>query len=101
MAKWADYCISAVQYDSAHTRITSVKAYKDSGDKLVDESTYTRQTIVDAIEKGTSIITVTKSSDGKMHKGQPVIVVVINGTKYIKTVDNKKECDNLENLPEF
>jgi hypothetical protein len=101
MAKWADYCISAVQYDDTHTRIVSVKAFKDNGDKLTDESTYARQTIVKAIEAGTSLITVTRSTDGKWQKGQPIIVVSINNAKYIKTTNNNTESDNLENLPEF
>ena len=101
MPKWADYCISAVRYDESRTHITYVKAYADNGEKLVDESTYSRLTVVEAIEKGTTFITVLQNSEGKMNKGQKVIVVVINNAKYIKTVDNKREVDNLENLPEF
>jgi len=101
MAKWADYCVSAVQYDETHTKIVSVRAFKDTGDKLTDESTYSRQTVVDAIEQGTSLATITKSSDNKWQKGQPIIAVSINNAKYIKTTSDNTTRDNLENLPEF
>jgi len=37
----------------------------------------------------------------KWKKGQRVYIIKVNGIEYIKTVDNGKEQDNLENLPEF
>jgi hypothetical protein len=37
----------------------------------------------------------------KWQKGQKVFVIKVGGKSYLKTVDNKKEEDNLENLPKF
>lgn len=34
-------------------------------------------------------------------KGQKVFVIKVDGISYLKTADNSKEEDNLENLPEF
>lgn len=101
MAKWADYLISAVRYNPDHTHITHVKAHEDTGETVGTGKTYTRQDIVNALNKGTTFVTIYKSSEGKWSQGQKVHIVKIGGTSYIKTVDNGKEEDNLENLPEF
>lgn len=101
MAKWADYLISAVRYNSDHTHIDQVRAHEDTGDSVGEGKIYDRQTIVDAINDGTTYVTIYKNNDGKWNKGQKVLVIKVNGTSYLKTVDNGKEEDNLENLPEF
>ena len=41
------------------------------------------------------------SRSGKWNKGQPVYIVRINGVDYLKTVDNGRAEDNLDDLPEF
>lgn len=56
MPKWADYLISAVRYNDGHTHITHVRAHEDTGDSLGEEKTYARQTIVDAINNGTTFL---------------------------------------------
>jgi hypothetical protein len=101
MAKWADYLISEVSYNAKHTHIDKVKVREDKGDTVGEVKIYSRQSIVDAIDSGTTFMTILKNASGKWDKGQKVFVIIINGTKYIKTVDNNKEQDNLENLPEF
>ena len=102
MAKWADFGISAVRYNSEHTHIDKVRVHPDNGDSIGSATEYTRQSVIAAIKKGITFVTIIESADGKKwNKGQPVYIVEINGTEYIKTVDNKKEADNLENLPEF
>lgn len=100
-AKWADFCISAVRYDKDHKHIVAARVHIDKGDTITGYVEYPRATIVDNIEKGFSYVTITKKSDGNWAKGQPVFVVTINRVKYIKTVENNKESDNLENLPEY
>ena len=100
-SKWADFCISAVQYDKQRKHIVAARVHADKGETLGEAITYPRTTIVDHIERNHSYITVTKDKEGKWVKGQPVFVVLIKTVKYIKTVDNEKESDNLENLPEF
>lgn len=101
MSKWADYGISAVRFNSAHTHIDRVRAHPDNGDTIGAAAEYARADIIAAIKKGTSFVTIFKGSDGRWNKGQPVYIIKINGTEYIKTVDNGKAVDNLDNLPEF
>jgi hypothetical protein len=101
MAKWADYGISAVRYNSAHTHIDKVKVHLDNGDTIGTAVEMTRQKVISLIKAGKTFVTILKNNDDKWIKGQPVYIITINGTEYIKTVDNGKECDNLENLPEF
>ncbi|GGY88308.1 DUF3892 domain-containing protein [Shewanella fodinae] len=101
MAKWADYLISAVRYNSDHTHIDQVRAHEDTGDSVGEGKVYARQTIVDAIKNGTTFVTIYKNSSGNYDKGQKVYVITVKGVGYLKTVDNGKEEDNLENLPEF
>jgi hypothetical protein len=53
------------------------------------------------IKKGTTFVTIINNSDGNWSKGQSICIIKVNGVEYIKTVDNGKAADNLENLPEF
>lgn len=101
MNKWADYGISAVRYNVAHTHIDRVRAHPDNGDTIGASSEHLRTDIVAAIKKGTTFVTILRGSDGNWKKGQSVYIIKINGIEYIKTVDNGKAADNLENLPEF
>lgn len=101
MSKWADYGISAVRFNSAHTHIDRVRAHPDNGDTIGTAAEYARADIIAAIKKGTSFVTIFKGGDGRWNKGQSVYIIKVNGTEYIKTVDNGKAVDNLDNLPEF
>lgn len=101
MNKWADFGISKVSYNASHTHIEKVLAHPDNGDTIGPSSEHMRQDIIAAIKKGITFVTIIPSSEGKWSKGQPVYIIQVNRTEYIKTVDNGKEEDNLENLPEF
>lgn len=101
MSKWADYGISAVRYNQAHTHIVKVRIHPDDGESIGDAMESTRENVVAAIKKGTSFITIIAKADNQWGKGQPVHIIHVNGIEYIKTVDNGKASDNLENLPEF
>lgn len=101
MTKWADYLISAVRYNAEHTHITHLYAHEDTGECVGMGEIYLRQVIIEAINKGITFYTIYKNSDGKWSKGQKVFVIKVNGVSYLKTVDNGKAEDNLENLPEF
>ena len=100
-AKWADYCISAVRFNSTHTHIDYVRAAVDNGSTLGVWQDYTRATVIAALKKGTTFVTVYRGSDGNFRKGQPVYVIVVRGVEYIKTRDNGRAEDNLDDLPEF
>lgn len=101
MSKWADYGISAVRYNAAHTHIDRVRAHPDNGETIGAAAEYERATIVKAIKDGVTFVTIIPRDPGKWQKGQPVYIIKVNGVEYIKTVDNGLERDNLENLPEF
>ncbi len=46
MAKWADYLISAVRYDSNHERIESIKTHDDKGETVGSSYTEKRFKVV-------------------------------------------------------
>ena len=99
--KWADYCISEVQYNVEHTHIVKVKVHVDNGDTIGSVSEWLRSEVIDAINKGKTFVTIIKTSEGKWNKGEDVRPVTVNGTKYIRTDANSKASVNLGNLPEF
>jgi hypothetical protein len=99
--KWSDFCISKVRYNSEHTHIVKVKVHADNGDSIGSENEKLRSEVADAIESRKSFVTIYKNSDGKWTKGEDVRVVLVSGTKYIRTDANSKASDNLGNLPEF
>lgn len=101
MSKWADYGISAVRYNSAHTHIDKVRVHVDSGDSIGSATEKNRTDVIAAIKKGETFVTIMMNSNGKWNKGQSVYIIKVNGTEFIKTVDNNKLADNLDSLPEF
>jgi len=101
MTKWADYCISSVRYNPEHTHIVKTKVHTDGGDTLGGASEWTRTEVVDAIGRGKTFVTITRSSDSKWSKGEDVRIAIVNSTKYIRTDANSKASDNLGSLPEF
>jgi hypothetical protein len=101
MAKWADYCISAVRFNSAHTHIDRVQTYPDLGEKLGSMVEIDRARVVSAIKGGTTFVTIFRNSEGNWRLGQRVYIVKISGIEYIKTVEDNTTVDNLDKLPEF
>ena len=101
MTKWADYGISAVRYNAARTHIDKVRAHADQGESIAAYSEYTRVDVIAAIKGGTTYVTIFKDENGSWKQGQRVHIIKVGGIEYIKTVDNGKAVDNLENLPEF
>ena len=100
MAKFADYAIIEVHYPEERKHIESVKARKITETGWDSAEVYLRGAIVAAIEKGTVIATAF-SKNGKWEWGAKVEVVLINDVKYIKTMADQEERDNLGKLPEF
>jgi hypothetical protein len=101
MTEQSQYGISAVRYDDKHERIASVRAHGFASGKLNPPFDMSRNAVILLIENGAAFATFTKDAAGAWTKGQPVKVVAINNVKFIKTVENDKECDNLGSLPEF
>lgn len=101
VSKWADYCISAVRFNDKHTHIDKVRRHLDNDTSIGAGSEVSRESVISDLKRGTTYITVFKDQSDKWKKGQSVYIVKINGTEYIKTVDDKTTKDNLDNLPEF
>lgn len=100
MVKWADYCISAVRYNSKGTHIESAQVRKDNGDTIGDPKSWTRSQVIDALDKGYSFVTITKNGN-TWNRGADVHKVIVNNKKYIRTDKNQSASDNLGNLPRF
>ncbi|MFM0348986.1 DUF3892 domain-containing protein [Paraburkholderia sp. RL17-347-BIC-D] len=101
MPKWADYLISGVQFNAQHTHINHLRIAVDNGDSVGQSSEHSRQDIVAAINNGTTFLTIYRNSQGTWDKGKQVYVIRLNGVDYLKTVNDNKLVDNLDNLPEF
>ncbi len=101
MAKWADYLISEVRYNVEHTHISDLFVHEDEVESVGKGEINSRQEVVNNINNGVSVITIIKNSEGTWNKGQKVSVINVNGIQYLKTIDNGREEDNLENLQEF
>ena len=99
-AKWADYLISAVQYNQAETHIVKVRTRVDNGDTVGAQEEMLRSRVVSLIEAGYSFCTI-YASDGKWTKGAEVHTVTVNGVKYIRTDRDATARDNLGSLPRF
>jgi hypothetical protein len=98
MDKWADYCISAANHDE--TSITELKVHQDTGE-LGHGETWLRNKVVSSIEGGKTFLTIIKNSNGRYDKGANVHIFKLNGKKYLKTVADQTEKDNLGYLPGF
>lgn len=101
MAKWADYCISRVRYNAEHSHIIKVEALADLGETLGSAQEMTRNDVISAIGNGKTFVTVTRNTAGNFAKGKDVHIITVNGVKYLRTDQNQRTADNLENLPEF
>jgi len=100
MTKWADVCISRVRYNHDHTCIMKVEVRTDHGDTIGDPQEMSRQQVINAINTGTSVITIFMK-DNKWQKGAVVEVVKVDGERFLRTDRNQRKVDNLGELPEF
>jgi len=101
MAKWADYCISCVNYTSDGSKISTVGVHEDNGDTIGTKATWHRQQVVDAIDDDKkTFVTIVKDSTGKTwNKGASVTTYPVGRERFIKTVSNNTAGDNLGELP--
>jgi hypothetical protein len=101
MNKWADYGISGVRFNVAHTHIDQVQINQDNGDSIGGGVVQRRTDVINAIKQGTTFVTIFRNGNNQWNKGMSVFVIPVNGIEYLKTVDNGKAIDNLDNLPEI
>jgi hypothetical protein len=100
LAKWADYLISEVSYHDNRDYISQLKVHIDNGETVSSSSIWDKDKVVNYIENGYSFCTIYRDN-GKWSKGSEVVVIVVDGEKFLRTDANKKKQDNLEELPEF
>ncbi len=101
MAKWADYLISAVRFNQAHTHINVVRVHEDRDTSTGPAQDISRQDVIKYLKQGRTFCTVFTGSDGNLKQGQFVEIVTIDGVEFIKTLADRIKADNLDNLPEF
>jgi hypothetical protein len=102
MAKWADYLITRVRFNSAGTHIDQVEVADDEGDSIGTKRNELRTTVIAKLRAEQTYMTAPPSTQsGKVTKGASVGIVTVNGTEYIRTDANKTARDNLDNLPTY
>lgn len=97
----ADYGIYKVKYDSDHSEIVEVHAYKIENNSTNGSNTFTRDGVISKIEANLKVVTLMKKSDGNWEIGAEVIVYKVDDEKFIKTEANNTKKDNLGKLPEY
>ena len=99
MAKWADYLISQVSYDS-NRRITKVKQHKDNGNKISEGEVVDRNTVTGNLGHGAKYMTMFGDL-GKIRIGKNVRYFRAYEDHYIRIDNNKVTSDNLGELPQL
>lgn len=97
----ADYGIYEVKYDTEHSKIKEVHAYKVENNSTKGSNTFSRDTVISKIEANDKFFTLIKKFDGNWKIGADVIVYKVDNEKYIKTEANNTKKDNLGELPEY
>lgn len=93
MAKWADYLISEVSYDSKR-RIKSVLRHKDTGTDVQRPEIVNRVSIIDDLRGGRSYCTIFNGLD-TWTLGSKIRLHRIGSQRSIRVDDNKVAFDNL------
>lgn len=96
----ADYGITGVKYDSIGKYIEWFKVGKFNGSSFGMRENWLRTKVISEFEDGKTFITVLKHGD-RLKKGLEINIVTVNGKKYIRTDNDNKDSDHLDDLPEF
>ena len=100
MAKWADYVITRVRFNSAGTHIDEVEVADDGESGIGAKRREKRATVIANLKARKTYVTAppSKTEPGQVTKGASVNVVVVNGSEYLRSDANKTARDNLDNL---
>ncbi|MCE7698399.1 MAG: toll/interleukin-1 receptor domain-containing protein [Methanobacterium paludis] len=98
--KWADYCISAVNFNTNSNRIKNVEVREDYGDTIGNPIKFSRTKLIESLESGMTFVTIINNGIS-WNKGETVNIVVLNKRKYIKIDKNRTPNDDLGNIPQF
>lgn len=101
MAKWADYLITKVRYNTRRTHIDRVMVQKDNDTSVGPAEQWSRDDVLRGLDGRWTFRTAPPGPDGKLTYGAKVEPVTIQGERYIRTDANATRTDNLGSLPEF
>ena len=99
MAKWADYLISEVSYDSNHL-ILNVKQHTDNGNTVSQGDIIDRDTLANNLGHGVKYMTLYNGLE-KVRIGKNVRYFRAYEHHYIRTDKNKVTTDDLGDLPDI
>ncbi len=101
LQKWADYLISGVKSTTGSNIIQYVEVHSDFGCIVCETTIVPREDVIANIKKGTSYVTVFKTTMGKWRRGEDVRVVTVNGQEYVRTDAKPVASDNFDDVPEL
>ncbi len=94
--KWADYCVIAA--DLSNGLIDRVRVRRDEGKRLVDDQTWNRAELVDAMLQGTTFVT-SVLAEGGWQKLTQVTLVEMGGQPFLRVDALQLASDHLGALP--
>jgi hypothetical protein len=107
MSKWADYIITAVEYESVYLsgegkRIAAVEVRMDLGGRLGSAEIWTRQHVQDAINLDhETFATAIMGDNGRWRRGAHVRLVRLYGLEYLRTDHIEIPGDHLGEIAEL
>jgi hypothetical protein len=107
MSKWADYIITAVQYEAIYLngegkRIAAVEVRMDLGGRLGDADVWTRQQVQDAINLDhETFATAFMGESGRWKRGAHVRLLRLYGLDYLRTDRIEIPGDHLGEIAEL
>lgn len=102
MGKWADYCIVGVRLTPDRKQIETVRMLPDTGSLLVTGLIMARRQIIAGLQRGMTFTTALPDpAEMSYAKGQPVGIVTVDGTDYLRLDEKPVAADDLGSLPEF
>jgi hypothetical protein len=102
MGKWADYCIVGVRYTPDRKQIDTVRMLPDTGSLLVTGLIMTRRQVIAGLQRGMTFATALPNPEQMSYaKGQPIILVTVEGVAYLRSDADLCAADELGGVPEF
>lgn len=100
MSEWADYIITAVQYDG--TEIDSVKRRRETPEGgLSPPIEIPRQAVAQDLEFDVSYCTAIRDENDNWQRGDDIEAFELDGELYIRTEEGENPADNLGGLSEY
>ena len=101
--QWAHFAIDAVRIGVGGIEAVRVREVMPDGTVSSTTTGVTRTWVIQKIEAGFVFKTIfeTYAGSGRWNIGAQVVIEVLHGVKYIKTVRDGTPRDNLGNLPRF